>query len=387
MHMPSLDLHIGCEKTGTTSIQRFLKANRELLGEAGVLYPRAPGEENQMGLAVAAQTEFGPLREKIFHLRSWPEVETFRAKLKRELERELAAAPYRRAIMSGEHCSSRLIALDEVQWLHNFLRPFFDDITVIVYIRRQDDFFLSTYSTDVKGGARHPLRLPKEDLIQRRYDYWDLLSRWAAVFGREKIVCRKYETGALRGGDIVQDFMGAVHLDMDLPYRFPQRLNESLDANCLEFLRLMNRYIPRLTDEGLNKTRGNLVGTLVAVSNGPLLTLPEDVLTEFMARFGDSNRKVAEEYFGGVTEGSDDPLFARGGDSRPRTTAPEMSLEKAIEISAALWEQKQAQFEQKIKHIEGLTARVARLRQELGKPKLKRPTARPRQNRISDVRP
>src|ERR1044071_8432469 len=102
---PKLHLHIGCEKTGTTSIQRFLRANRELLAQTGVLYPRAPGEENQMGLAVAAQSEFGPLRKKIFKLRTWTEVEGFRAKLKHDLENELAGGSYRRAIMSGEHCS------------------------------------------------------------------------------------------------------------------------------------------------------------------------------------------------------------------------------------------------------------------------------------------
>jgi hypothetical protein len=365
--MPSLDLHIGCEKTGTTSVQRFLRANRELLSQAGILFPRAPGEENQMGLAVAAQSEFGPLRRKIFKVRSWPEVEAFREKLKHDLEQELSAAAYRRAVMSGEHCSSRLIHPDEVEWLRDFLRQFFDDITVIVYIRRQDDFLLSTYSTDVKGGAQHRLRIPEEDLLRRRYDYWELLDRWSAAFGRQKVVCRKYETSALIGGDIVQDFIATARLDADLSYSFPRRLNESLDADCLEFLRLFNQHIPRLTNEGVNKARGNIVSMLVAASNGPLLTLPEDLLREFMARLNDSNRKVAEEYFGGANEESDDPLFARSADSRPRTTAPEMTVEKAIHLCASIWEKKQEQLDEKQKHIEGLTARVARLRQERGK--------------------
>src|SRR5437588_5600820 len=162
MRMPNLHLHIGCEKTGTTSIQKFLRANRELLARAGILFPRAPGEENQMGLAVAAQSEFGPLRRKIFKLRSWPEVDAFREKLGRGLEQELTGSAFRRAIMSGEHCSSRLVSPAEVEWLRDFLRQFFDDITVVVYIRRQDEFLLSTYSTDIKGGAVHRLRVPEE---------------------------------------------------------------------------------------------------------------------------------------------------------------------------------------------------------------------------------
>jgi len=271
------------------------------------------------------------------------------------------------AIMSGEHCSSRLIHPDEVEWLRDFLRQFFDDITVVVYIRRQDDFLLSTYSTDIKGGAQHRLRVPEDDLIRRRYDYWELLSRWSAAFGREKVVCRRYETSALIGGDIVQDFLATIRLDRDLSYSFPRRLNESLDADCLEFLRLLNRHIPRLTNEGVNKTRGNIVSMLVTASDGPLLTLPDDLLRDFMARLTESNRKVSEEYFDGADQGSDDPLFAHSADSRPRTTSPQMTVEKAIRLCATIWERKQEQLDEKQKHIDALTDRVVRLRQERGK--------------------
>jgi hypothetical protein len=362
--MPKLHLHIGCEKTGTTSVQRFLRANRELLAQNAILYPHAPGEENQMALAVAAQSEFGPLRKKIFQLRSWPEVEEFRVKLRDGLRSELEARPYDRVFMSGEHCSSRLVTHEEVAWLRDFLHEFFDDMTIVVYIRRQDDFLLSTYSTDVKGGAVHPLRVPDGDLAQRRYNYWELLSRWADVFGRERIICRKYERGSLKGGDIIQDFLDAIGLDADLAYTHPRHLNESLDAECLEFLRLLNRHIPRLTNEGVNKTRGNIVSLLLNLPQGPLLTLPAAELAAFMSRFRESNARVAAEYFGGMKENSDDPLFDRSHDTRPRAAAPEMTLETAIRFFAAIWEQKQTQIETKQKHIETLMARVARLRGE-----------------------
>ena len=50
-----LYLHIGTEKTGTTTIQSFLAANRDLLKRNRILYPRAPGEQNHRALAAAAQ--------------------------------------------------------------------------------------------------------------------------------------------------------------------------------------------------------------------------------------------------------------------------------------------------------------------------------------------
>ena len=38
----NLILHIGTEKTGTTSIQKFLKKNIDQLGRNGVFVPRTP---------------------------------------------------------------------------------------------------------------------------------------------------------------------------------------------------------------------------------------------------------------------------------------------------------------------------------------------------------
>ena len=38
---PHCILHIGCPKTGTTSLQQFLTLNREFLLSQGVLYPRS----------------------------------------------------------------------------------------------------------------------------------------------------------------------------------------------------------------------------------------------------------------------------------------------------------------------------------------------------------
>src|ERR1043165_5358722 len=47
-------LHIGVEKTGTTTIQAFMAKNRQALTKKGVLYPRAPGNENHVGLTIYA---------------------------------------------------------------------------------------------------------------------------------------------------------------------------------------------------------------------------------------------------------------------------------------------------------------------------------------------
>jgi hypothetical protein len=340
-----LYLHIGCEKTGSSSIQRFLSMNRERLAQAGILFPSCLGKENQTALTAAAQSEFGPMRRKIYKIRSQEEVEDFRRKVKIDLAREIAAGSYRAGLMSGEHCSSRLLADEEVIWLRNFLQEFFDPVRIVIYIRRQDDFLLSTYSANIRSGGVRTLEIPDDEIVQRRYDYWDLLSRWARVFGRENVICRKFEVGALKNGDIVDDFSEIVSLENASDYARPRRLNQSLDAASLEFLRLFNARVPRLTDQGMNELRGDIAALLSENSSSPLLTLAPDELVQFMDRFTESNRRVAVEYFGGAAETSGDPLFAPSADTRPRTTHLELTVEKTMDICAAIWRLKHAHLQ------------------------------------------
>jgi hypothetical protein len=341
-----LFLHIGTEKTGTTSVQKFFRANRELLKRNGILYPTAPGNQNHTGLAASAQDaeRRGPLRKSL-GLKNEADVRRFRTEMMAGLTAELTERPYKTAFMSGEHCSSRLLDDSEVQWLKDQLSPFFDKMHIVVYIRRQDDYLLSTYSTSVKSGATAPLSFPPERAIEQRYDHWDMLQRWARVFGRDKVVCRKFERAMLKSGDIVDDVIDIVGIDPALGFERPEDVNEALDAETLEFLRLFNKFVPRFEGKDLNPSRDNIVPLLSRVSRGPLVTLGEDELDRFMGLFKESNAKVANEYFGGPIAGSDNALFKPRSDKRERTREAVLTAERAVELCAWLWQEKQAQVD------------------------------------------
>jgi hypothetical protein len=232
--------------------------------------------------------------------------------------------------MSNEHCSSRLLTDAEVETLHRLLSRFFDRIRIVVYLRRQDDFVVSTYSTGVKNGQPVPLRSPRKAQIEARYNYAELLERWSRPFGRKNVICRKFEKASLVSGDLISDFLSATNLDTTLDWERPGSLNSSLDARCLEFLRLVNVQF------GRNQRPPGLVPRLERISDGPLLDLPEAERVALMQMLRPSNRKVANRFFDGPLVDSDDPLFAPRADSRPRTSEAELSADDVVSLAFRL---------------------------------------------------
>jgi hypothetical protein len=337
-----LYLHIGTEKTGTTSLQQFLRKNRDVLAENGILYPSSPGTGNHTALAVIAldDSRRGPLRRMV-GVTTVEELQEFRAKFQRDLAAELAGGTYRKVIMSNEHCSTRLNSDHELEYLRDIFRSHFDNIYVVVYIRRQDDYLLSSYSTHVKNGATDAASLPEDEKEMARYDHWQLLSRWARVFGRERIICRKYERASLVGGSIEDDLLTAIGIDLNLGLEKQPQFNESLDASALEFLRLLNKYT------SFEERPPGLIALLAGISDGPRTSLSPEAIGGFMEQHRESNRRVAEEYFGGALAGPGDPLFAPVPDSRGRTHEEVLSPERAVQIAACLWRSKADEFRQR----------------------------------------
>src|SRR5438309_11963248 len=114
--IPHCFLHIGTEKTGTTSIQNFLAQNRDHLREKGILYPRAAGNQNHTALAAYALR-----RTTIAKRRRSKEPETrrdvrqFRDELIDKLDSELCDANVSTLIFSNEHLSSRIVERKKIR--------------------------------------------------------------------------------------------------------------------------------------------------------------------------------------------------------------------------------------------------------------------------------
>ena len=292
-------LHIGMEKTGTTTIQSFMANNREGLRRRAVAYPETPGHANHLKLNAYALNDdvFDDTRTR-YGVHDASDLHAFRQEFRAQLAAEIARLEdCRKFVFSNEHCSARLTTSEEANRLLTVFEPHFSDIRVILYLREQGGNMASSYSTKLRNGSSH---LPEDDEIEwEKYEYYHRVKRWSDQVGRSNLDVRVYERKAFVAGDLLLDFFDAIEeIEENGDYFMPDRKNERLGASTLEMIRTFNELAPSLLDsEDIPEARGNLVRALEQLPQGATLAFPEEKLAELRNQFSESNRRLAQEFF------------------------------------------------------------------------------------------
>ncbi|MEJ0048251.1 MAG: hypothetical protein WDN04_20595 [Rhodospirillales bacterium] len=332
-------LHIGTQKTGTTTLQTVGRENREALAARGILYPEAPGTTNHIGLTLYATGGLGNrdlMRDA--GLRSPEDVASYQAALPGRLRSEILASGCSKVWLSNEHLSSRVRYVEQLKQLADMLRELAADVRVVIYLRHQPEYFLSTYSMMVKAGSNKET-LPPQSEREYYYNYEKMLNVWAAAFGESAITVRVFERPVLKNGDVVDDFFAIMGIERGPDLVIPTGLNPSLDARVLQFLRLFRQHVPRYVDDVPNPDHGDVAKALEAISTGPKFRVPAVTMQRIATMFAPSNARVARRFLGR----EDGKLFAEMT-YRDDEEITQLTTEQAVEIAAHLWVYKQRQI-------------------------------------------
>ena len=208
-----LILHIGTEKTGTTSIQSALVKNRDKLENNNYFFPMSLGPRSQVKLANYALADGVISNLRIMDgIHTSSDVIPYREKVEKELAAELQRTKASTVVMSNEHCSSRLVSLVDINRLKHFLSDYFDDIKIVVYLRQQESFLSSWYSTSVKNGNSKKIPNALNFRNNNMFNYDLLLQKWEQVFGKNNIILKIFEKEDLENGDVVEDFFKLLNI-------------------------------------------------------------------------------------------------------------------------------------------------------------------------------
>jgi tetratricopeptide (TPR) repeat protein len=324
-------VQIGTEKTGTTSLQMFLSANRDRLAERGFVYPRFCGDINQTGLAAYAMAPevMDPLRTT--HGISHPsDVASARARMEAAADLELRGTGT--AIFCNEHCHSRLKTEDEIATLRDFLARHYDDIQISVYLRRQDQVAVSLYSTRLKSGGTDTSILPVTHAQDLYFNYDRSLARWERCFGRENIHVRIFDREVLLGGSVITDFLSAWSLGEAEDFHAVGDQNESISPAAQAYLRALNKHLVPVEGLTMEAVLGPLSNRLARQYPGSGARPARVAARRFYEMYAASNEAVRRRYFPERPS-----LFNEDFSTYPEVEAtPELTVDTLAQIAASL---------------------------------------------------
>lgn len=197
-----LVLHIGMEKTGTTSLQRTLRDERNYLKEAGILYPTSkhPPFDHQWLMCLLLEPDDLPREFRTIRSLDHDAVRGFGARFWDELQNQVTESRPQTVVLSYE--SFFLLKREPLERLRDLLASSFSDIEVIAYIRHPSTLWLSKAQQAVKGSEIiTPPGLYRSNLrahLTRHIDVFD---------GR--VIARAFDPETLHHGNVVRDFLSS----------------------------------------------------------------------------------------------------------------------------------------------------------------------------------
>lgn len=234
-------LHIGLPKTGTTTIQNVLHANREsLLEQEGVLYPSLAPNLTTPLCTIFLDNPRKHIANKMADLTA-EEVAGRREDYLDSLDDEISSREWDTLLLSAEGVSN--LSASELAKLREWGERYSSKWTVLVCVRHPVDYVRSVIQQLMKGG----------DTLQQLYEklpmpnYRGKISNAISVFGRENVRVFDFNATTESGDGIVGTFAtqaGLTAATRDLLTSRAVRDNESLSSEAVRVLDALNRQRP-----------------------------------------------------------------------------------------------------------------------------------------------
>jgi len=301
----NLVLHIGTEKTGTTSIQEFLKSNIDQLKKNGAYVPRVTmvGRGNQRWIPLFANND--KYSDDFIISQQFKNEEDRKEKISYKKKQFIdecqgAANACNTLILSSEHFQSRLRTLEEIQRLRNLVEEVGDKILIVIYIRDPLKTAISLLSTSIKSGnTPNTLPSPNNRYVENICNHGQTIKRWKECFPGAKIVVKRFDRKFLAKGDVVIDFCSQfIDNFCEEEYEFAKPTNETLTLTGMALLRKLNVKFPCFVDNKPNPMRGQIAEFVMKNTLDGSKFLPSrDEFEAYKNYFSESSESVRSHFF------------------------------------------------------------------------------------------
>jgi len=285
--MKKLWIHTGFPKTGTTFLQKFIASKRDDLAKAGILYPssimRGYGHHDIALLLNGDYPDWAIPQDKTLE------------QLFDELAEECQAFDGDILISSENFSLFPQPALLK-DWIDRTELAKDREISLIFYLRRQDDLMESWYNQMVK--AQGYAGKPDQAIAQMDWmDYAAQIANWEEAFGPKTVKLYRYEDALVQQGGLLSHFLNIIGPALDHKDQLESGtvVNSSLPWNLLEIQRLINK-LPLST---VRKRMFHHDFMALAQKHGgkSYPSFNNQTRKTVMARFDAGNKRIAQTYF------------------------------------------------------------------------------------------
>ena len=287
-------LHVGPAKTGTSTIQMFLRENAGKMKERGIFVPPTrkvrPDE-----FFIITQIKYRPSKlMALWHIHSQEDLDKAKGELADQLHGWLDDAGCDTVILSHEGLAAR--TKKEITQLQSIIAQKCDEVTVVLSLRRQDLFLNSFYKNAVRNDG-----LARENFQNIGPSYEDMLNKLADVFGEKNVRPFVFPDSTDGAADLIPDFLSASGLPSDGWNMAAARpANETWDARAIDVLRQVNVELPPLTKGKVSPSRRRIENAII--SSFPkrefAFHIGREKAVEVLTAHADGNRNVAQRWFG-----------------------------------------------------------------------------------------
>lgn len=308
--MKQLTLHVGLHKTGTSSIQSFLTKNIHVLKEQGTAVYTRKGK---------AGVHWVPAMIKSNQPNQVKKVADF-------ISTELAKDEVNQVVLSSENFTQTKQA--NYPMISSLLPPN-TQLSIVIYLRRQDLLKQSVYSQMVKQGTFIG-RI--NDDSHYNFDFHKQCTKWKALTNDIRV--RVLERSQLIEGDLLKDFVHTIGLKWNDSFEpLTNQVNESLCPDTMEFKRLING---KKLSPAMNKKVAALLSRYDKQRNESdrlkSVFFDFNEARSFLDGFHEGNSAVAREFLGR----EDGVLFTEMPSVEQQKNIPKLSQKQTLNFSAYL---------------------------------------------------
>ena len=145
--------------------------------------------------------------------------------------------------------------ISQIEKIKKFVDNFFDDIEIIIYLRRPIEHSISNVATRAKNGDIKPFLAPRSNK--------EIIENWINVFGIQNINVKLFDKRELYQNNLIKDFCNLTSIKINDEFIIPDNQNKSIDSKLIKYLIFLNKYLPKFVQKKVNPERKGIFEILL----------------------------------------------------------------------------------------------------------------------------